>query len=124
MLWGHFLFYVRYVRFFRFIPERAEANWWRNPADGLQLALPTLGGGGVSGVGLRATVLRALEALADGDPVLAEEILEGLAHELETELITSRGTRCGICGLRFDWPGQLAEHLRFVHWGEPWKRPA
>jgi hypothetical protein len=62
-----------------------------------------------------------LEALSDGDAVLAEQILTGLAYELETELIDAPGVRCDNCGLRFDWPGQLDHHLRTVHWGEPWK---
>jgi hypothetical protein len=68
-----------------------------------------------------ASTRRALEALSDGDAVHAEQILASLARELETALIRARGVRCGNCGLRFDWPGQLDEHMRSVHYGEPWK---
>jgi hypothetical protein len=67
---------------------------------------------------------RALEALADGETVLAEQILAGLAHDLENALSSARGIRCGNCGLRFDWPGQLTEHMRYAHPYEDWKKPA
>jgi hypothetical protein len=71
-----------------------------------------------------ASVLRTLEALDDGDQLLAEQILAGLAHDLENALSSAKGIRCGNCGLRFDWPGQLAEHMRYAHPFEGWKKPA
>jgi hypothetical protein len=70
-----------------------------------------------------ASTTRALEALDDGDVVLAEQILGSLARELETAIVGASGIWCGNCHLRFNWPGQLADHMRFVHWGEPWKAP-
>jgi hypothetical protein len=69
-----------------------------------------------------SSTTRALEALNDGETVLAVQILAGLARELETAIVGAPGIQCGNCGLRFDWPGQLEHHMRFVHWGEPWKR--
>jgi hypothetical protein len=71
-----------------------------------------------------ALTTRTLEALNDGETELAEQILAGLAHDLENALSSARGIRCGNCGLRFDWPGQLAEHMRYAHPFEGWKKPA
>jgi hypothetical protein len=70
-----------------------------------------------------ASTTRTLEALNDGETVLALQI-RSLAHDLETAIVGAPGIRCGNCGLSFDWPGQLEHHMRFVHWGEPWKRSA
>jgi hypothetical protein len=70
-----------------------------------------------------ASTTRALEALNDGDAELAVQILVGLAHDLEDALSTANGVWCGNCGLRFDWPGQLAEHMRFAHPFESWEKP-
>jgi hypothetical protein len=70
-----------------------------------------------------SSTTRALEALDDCEVVLAEQILAGLARDLEIAIAGAPGIWCGNCHLRFDWPGQLAHHMRFVHWGEDWKAP-
>lgn len=61
---------------------------------------------------LRSAVVRALEALEDGDPSFAEEILlsavdDGFAH-------IERACCCS-CGMAFEWPGLLVEHRRVMH---------
>jgi hypothetical protein len=68
-----------------------------------------------------SSATRALEALADGETVLAEQIVGGLAHDLEDALRAPRQLRCEHCGLVVRWPGELEHHVRFVH-GEMRKR--
>jgi hypothetical protein len=68
-----------------------------------------------------SSATRALEALADGETVLAEQIVGGLAHDLEDALRPPQRLRCQHCGLAFRWPGELDHHERFVH-GETRKR--
>ncbi len=54
----------------------------------------------------RAGILRAREALADGDIFLADAILSALEENGPSE----RPCRCEICGVGFWWPGELEAH--------------
>ena len=58
-------------------------------------------------------IIRAREALDDGDTELATQMLT----ELEADLTRRRRWTCPVCGcrLRFDFPGQLETHLRVSH---------
>jgi hypothetical protein len=58
-------------------------------------------------------VVRALEALEDGDLQFARALLESLLDE------RPRRPRwyCRHCGLRFVFPGELDEHVRVSHPG-------
>jgi hypothetical protein len=53
----------------------------------------------------RAAVVRAVEALEDGEPDYGLKILRDLLDEHERLL------RCPCCGQRFQWPGELDGHL-------------
>ena len=81
----------------------------------------------------RSTVIRALEAIEDGthyvDGSLAPDAVAEVAHLLEVledELseLPAEHLTCDTCGLRFQWPGQLADHRDRVHWDEEWKAVA
>ena len=75
-------------------------------------------------------VARLIELVEDGlhrdgslPPSSVRELLaalDGLKHDLQPR---PTGVRCGTCGQRFDWPGQLDNHLHRVH-GEPWRDAA
>jgi hypothetical protein len=70
---------------------------------------------------LPAYIVRLNEAIGDGDIDLAY----GISSALEEALSDSpMNFACGNCGLRFRFPGQLDDHYRNVHWGEPWRRAA
>ena len=79
----------------------------------------------------RSRIERVREVIEDGRRrdgslpgyVVAELVimLDGLEDDLTAQPI---GVRCGNCGLRFRWPGELDDHLRFVHWGAPWRKTA
>jgi hypothetical protein len=70
-------------------------------------------------------VVRLNEALEDGDIDLAREIARGLEETLtEANYIPPLRFACSNCDLRFAWPGELDDHYRNVHWGEPWRRAA
>jgi hypothetical protein len=56
-------------------------------------------------------VIRAREAVADGDLLLAE----GILADLEAELTPKPTLRCRLCPSLFRFPGQLDEHLRVWH---------
>jgi hypothetical protein len=59
----------------------------------------------------RAAIVRALEALEVGDQWEACEILLAALEDV----VLPRRFNCRICGLRFTWPGELDDHLRFSH---------
>lgn len=61
---------------------------------------------------LRAALLRAGEALDDGDLVYAREIVRAALEDGERTLC------CQECRIPFRFPGELAEHERWVHWRE------
>jgi hypothetical protein len=68
---------------------------------------------------LLSRVVRIREALVDGDVAFAYDVLSDLEHDLagEEEFRTPvQNFACSDCGLRFRWPGQLADHRDFVHW--------
>ena len=58
-----------------------------------------------------ARVVRAREALADGDLALVGQTLA----DLEEDLQSRRRATCPDCGLFCGWPGVLEEHVRTVH---------
>jgi hypothetical protein len=60
---------------------------------------------------------RVLEALADGDTVLAEQILAGLAHDLENALSRESPASCRCCERVFRWPGERDHHEYVAHGG-------
>lgn len=60
----------------------------------------------------RECLIRAGEALDDGDLVYAREIIAAALED------GGAGFRCPDCGLRFRWPGERDEHERWVHWVE------
>jgi hypothetical protein len=62
-------------------------------------------------VSAQLTITAALEALEAGDVRHAEAILLGALEDGPTE----RGGKCPECGLGFEWPGQLDEHVGRVH---------
>jgi hypothetical protein len=70
---------------------------------------------------LLGAVVTLREAVAYGEPRLVVETwlayLEADAADLVDylERPDRRGRVCGTCGARFDWPGQLDQHLRNVH---------
>jgi hypothetical protein len=59
----------------------------------------------------RAAIETALEALSVGDVRLVEAVLLGA---LEDGKRVDRA-RCPICGLAFEWPGQLEHHRLVSH---------
>jgi hypothetical protein len=56
---------------------------------------------------LLAAIVRALEALEDGDPMEAAAILRSVLHQEPGP----RPYRCPTCASCFRWPGELDEHL-------------
>jgi hypothetical protein len=65
-----------------------------------------------------ARVIRAREALQDGDVGLAEQVL----GDLETELTPARRRcRCETCSVSFLWPGELQRHQDVS--GHDWEAP-
>jgi hypothetical protein len=57
----------------------------------------------------REAIVRALEAIEDGDvPGAVVVLLEGLEGDAPTWL----PYRCGTCGRRFRWHGELDGHVR------------
>ena len=58
----------------------------------------------------RAAVVRALEALEDGEAREAEAILRSALRRP-----ARRRHRCPVCGVGFPWPGQLNDHVYHVH---------
>ena len=62
----------------------------------------------------RLAIVAALEALEAGDVRYAEAVLLGALEDGPGE----RGCKCPECGLGFEWPGQLHEHVGRVH-GHP-----
>lgn len=63
--------------------------------------------------GERSTVLRALEALRDGDPEEARSFLSSMLRETGP-----RRHSCSVCGLAFTFPGERDAHLANVHAAE------
>jgi hypothetical protein len=53
--------------------------------------------------------------VADGDLGSLRRGLDDLVADLEPVVHRRRGTVCSECGVRFEWPGQLEEHMRVVH---------
>ena len=66
-----------------------------------------------------ARATRLAEAHADCDHEFVALGLLDLAADLWRAVERARGReracRCHACGLRFDWPGQLEQHVRVVH---------
>ena len=65
----------------------------------------------------REQLVRAIEAVEDGDLTFARAVLR---HAIETFDGTPIGPNlrcpgCPECGLGPLWPGELDDHLRFVH---------
>jgi hypothetical protein len=56
---------------------------------------------------LRSAIVRATEALDDGNPVEARAILRSVLRDRAGR----RRYPCPGCGLAFEWPGLLDEHL-------------
>jgi hypothetical protein len=68
-----------------------------------------------------ARIVRAREALEDGDVGLVATILLDLEEDLAGGAVSPIGNRrlaCPRCSATFDWPGQLDHHQRFVHFAE------
>jgi hypothetical protein len=61
---------------------------------------------------LRAAIQRALDALEDGEIAFA---VSCLLAALEDTRQPSRRHRCPQCGLWLQWPGQLEDHVQWVH---------
>ena len=53
---------------------------------------------------MRHVIIRALEALEDGDVAFAREMLELVIGPRQV------GCRCDDCGRVFEWPGLLSAH--------------
>jgi hypothetical protein len=53
-------------------------------------------------------VVRAADALEDGDQPFAQYLLELAGQGIERN---QAKLRCDYCGRRFSWPGQLRHHL-------------
>jgi hypothetical protein len=65
------------------------------------------------GVGdIVARLIFAREAIELGESAVAIAVLRGLEADL---LMTGQPSRCGECGLRFRFVGDLDHHLRFSH---------
>ena len=66
-----------------------------------------------------ARATRLAEAFDVGDFELVALGLPDLAHDLWRAVEFARHgrivPRCGFCGLMFDWPGQLEQHVRLIH---------
>ena len=58
-------------------------------------------------------IVRAVEALEDGDEVYAYDILRGALDESDRPVELNH--RCSVCGISFEFPGQLDHHMYFVH---------
>jgi hypothetical protein len=69
-------------------------------------------------VSLRESLVRAAEALEDGDVRYAAAILRDALESCGGEPIETRRLLCPRCGLDCRWPGLLDHHLRFVHWDD------
>jgi hypothetical protein len=68
-----------------------------------------------------ARIVRAREALEDGDIGFAYDLLTDLEHDLAGGSDTHTRPNsfpCPECGLHFTRPGQLADHRDRVHWRE------
>ena len=74
---------------------------------------------------LRSRIVFAREAVELGEPAIAASVLRELEQQIgraQARLVAAsarrrqRGRlRCAECGTRFDWPGELQEHLLRVH---------
>jgi hypothetical protein len=68
-------------------------------------------------VDLLSRVVRAREALEDGDVGFAYATLTDLEEDLAGELsMPADKFPCPDYGLRFPWPGALADHRDNAHW--------
>jgi hypothetical protein len=65
-------------------------------------------------------IVRAREALEDGDIAFAAEILADLEIDLAGGFRSTVpcSNSCPDCGRAFRWPGQLADHRDLAHWQE------
>jgi len=61
---------------------------------------------------LHSAIIRALDGLEFGNVWEATEILLAALEDVDLP----RRFACPSCGLRFTWPGELDDHLRFSHW--------
>ena len=68
-----------------------------------------------------AVATRTLDAFADGELVLAEQLVENLVGDLSNALHGQRKVRCRVCELTFAWPGERAAHEFSAH-GQTLKR--
>ena len=60
----------------------------------------------------RSAIVRALEAIEDGDVAFAEQILLSVLDDGPSRL---ERVCCDECGQGFEWPGLLGEHCRVMH---------
>ena len=74
-------------------------------------------------VELLSCIVRAREALEDGDVALCAAILFDLEEDLAAAETCARpcassigDIRCPDCSATFRWPGELAHHRDNVHW--------
>jgi hypothetical protein len=66
-----------------------------------------------------ARIIRAREALEDGDVAYAAAILSDLEDDLAAEEPEQLFRfACSRCSVRFRWPGELDHHQRFTHFAE------
>jgi hypothetical protein len=67
-----------------------------------------------------ARIVRAREALEDGDTGFAYAIVCDLEHDLGGNEFSPRGENlaCPNCPASFRWPGELDHHQRFAHFAE------
>jgi len=70
-----------------------------------------------------ARIVRAREALEDGDVAFAAAILADLEDDLAPAGspdfdVPRQSLGCPECSLRFTWPGELDHHQQFAHFAE------
>lgn len=58
-----------------------------------------------------STLVRALDALEDGDSGFAADLLRSVTSAGPACLGKSDRIRCDGCGRRFRWPGELDDHI-------------
>jgi hypothetical protein len=69
---------------------------------------------------MRELLAKAVDAVADGDKPYALASLDQLGRLLDEQVVKQKtrkapAHRCAECGIRFNWPGELADHARHQH---------